>query len=126
MREAAMVRVLVVDDDAAIGRLLRLTLTSSGIDVHIASSGESALALLQDGYKEPNLILLDLSMPGIDGREVFRLARGAGISCPIVFCSSFGAAAANQELGGHGAIEKPFDPLVVLEMVSTITRSSDG
>ena len=105
-----MATVLVVDDDPAIGRLICLVLSAEGIDVRSAQSGEEALAVLQSGLFEPDVILLDLNMEGMDGREVFRLARQAGVTSPIIFCSAFGASAARSEMGADGAIEKPFDP----------------
>jgi DNA-binding response OmpR family regulator len=105
-----MATVLVVDDDPAIGRLVRLTLASEDIEVERADSGESALAFLRDGHAEPDVILLDLAMPGMDGRKLFGEVRRAGITCPIVFCSAYGAEDANRQLGGQGAIDKPFDP----------------
>jgi two-component system OmpR family response regulator len=115
-----MVTVLIIDDDPAFGRLLKHFLTEDGTEA-AAMSGRDALALLQDSYGRPHLVILDL-VPGMDGREVFQQIRGAGANCPIIFCSAFGAAAANREIGGQGAIEKPFEPQRLVEMVHTLTE----
>ena len=105
-----MSTVLVVDDDQAIARLIDIVLGAERIGVVKAYSGEQGLAIIEHGDAIPDLILLDLAMPGIDGREFFRRARSDGYHGPILFCSARGAAAANRELGGQGAIDKPFDP----------------
>jgi DNA-binding response OmpR family regulator len=114
-----MMTILIIDDDPAFGRLLKHFLTEDGTEARAMSLGD-ALALLQGSYGNPDLIVLDL-VPGMDGREVFHQIRGAGATCPIVFCSAFGAAAANREIGGQGAIEKPFEPQRLVEMVHTLT-----
>lgn len=118
-----MVNVLVVDDDQSIGRLLRLVLALEGIQVSQAHTGEAAMDYLLEAETHPDFILLDLAMPGMDGREVFREARRAGVTCPIVICSSLGASQANKELGAQGAIEKPFDPAEVVAAVRALTSS---
>jgi DNA-binding response OmpR family regulator len=112
-----MATVLVIDDDRAIVRLISLVLESERIDVEKAYNAQEGLGFVQNHGGPPDSILLDLSMPDMDGREFFREARGAGYEGPILFCSSYGATAANQELGGQGAIEKPFDPDVLLDKV---------
>jgi CheY-like chemotaxis protein len=121
--EAAVVTVLVVDDDPAIGRLIGLILSAEAMAVERVTSGESALARLQRS-EQPDVILLDLAMPGMDGRDVFREARRMGVTCPIVFCSAYGAELANAELGGQGAIEKPFLPDALVASLRAVT--SDG
>jgi DNA-binding response OmpR family regulator len=100
--------VLIVDDDVNLSRLLRTILRSSGYRVLTASSGEDALALLAE---EPvDLVVLDLRMPGMDGRTVYREMRSRNIEAPVMIASAFGARAAQLELGAQAAIEKPFDP----------------
>jgi DNA-binding response OmpR family regulator len=55
-------------------------------------------------------IVLDLSMPGMDGRDFYRRARNAGFRGPIVIISAFGSEDAKQELGADAALAKPFEP----------------
>lgn len=68
-----MAHILAVDDDPSVEEILRITLSAAGYDVSTASDGESALA--QFNEREPDLILLDLMLPGLDGIEVCRLIR---------------------------------------------------
>ena len=112
-----MSTVLVVDDDQAVARLIDRALGAEHIGVVTAINGEDGLAVIQHADPTPDLILLDLAMPGMDGREFFRRARSDGYDGPILFCSAHGAAAANRELGGQGAIDKPFDPDVLVASV---------
>ena len=79
---------------------------------------------LTETEPEPDLILLDLAMPGMDGQELFQEVRRAGVVCPIVICSAYGAAQANRELGGQGSIEKPFDPVELVATVRTLTTAA--
>ncbi len=120
-----MLNVLIVDDDRSIGRLLRLILALEGMEVSQADSGEAAMDFLT--HEEiPDVIILDLAMPGMDGRQVYREARRVGVSCPIIFCSAHGAGQANRELGGQGAIEKPFDPIELVTAIRELTKAGAG
>jgi CheY-like chemotaxis protein len=108
-------RVLIVDDDESLARLLRTILRTAGLDVTIASSGEEALRLTAE--ESFDVILLDLRMPGMDGRSVYRELRVRGIQTPVLIASAYGALTAQRELGAQGAIEKPFDPERLIEAV---------
>jgi DNA-binding response OmpR family regulator len=105
-----MPRILIVDDDRGVVRLLSTILVAEEFEVEYAYNGEAALDFLNDGFPAPDLILLDLKMPGMGGEEVFVKARQAGVVCPIVICSSYGADTAARELGAQGSISKPFEP----------------
>jgi DNA-binding response OmpR family regulator len=118
--DLGLVSVLIVDDDPAIARLLRLILALEDIEVAHADSGERAVSLLSEAKVEPDCILMDLSMPGMDGKETFKEIRRSGVASPVVFCSAYGAAQANVEVGAQGAIEKPFDPVEVLAIVKAL------
>ena len=108
--------VLVVDDDHGIVSIVGALMASEDVGVLKAYSGEEGMEFLCDG-EVPDLILLDLSMPGMDGREFYRRARAWGYDGPIVFCSAYGAAHARREMGAQGAIEKPFDPEMLIDVV---------
>ena len=121
--------VLVVDDDPALTRLFGIILSSDGIDILKAANGEEALARFENRDQDIDLVLLDLAMPGMDGREAFRRLRQAGFSGPVIVCSAFGALQAKHELGAQGAIEKPFDPealLYAIHQALTNGGSSNG
>ena len=100
--------VLAVDDDPAILELLKLTLTDEGFTVASARNGAEALISCEEVC--PDVIVLDLEMPVMDGRTFYRELRQRGNVTPVLLLSAHGARAALRELGAEGAIEKPFDP----------------
>ena len=120
MQGTEELRILVVDDEPAIVQLMTVILASSGYIPLSATSGAQGLALLND-IPATDLIVLDLSMPEIDGRAFFRRARQSGYRGPIIICSAYGAEAARCELGASAAITKPFDPLDLLSSIENLT-----
>lgn len=123
-QEAARVaRILVVDDEALIRHLVIDTLTDEGHDVHSAPSGEVALGELQGST--PDLLIVDLRMPGMTGAEFVRLQRAAGLQIPVVVLS--GSSEARQvgaDLGALAVIHKPFDLDELVRVVSRATATS--
>ena len=119
-----MPSVLIVDDDPAIQRLIELTLIGEGYETRLAGNGEEALAVLDDWT--PDVILLDLMMPVMDGRA-FRAAqreRGLRINVPVIVLSAArDGGAAIEELGAAAEVSKPFDPD---DLVAAIERCLDG
>ena len=102
-------RILVVDDDENIAELISLYLTKECLDTLVVFDGESAIKSFQD-YK-PNLILLDIMLPGIDGYEVCRQIRKTS-NVPIIMLSAKGETfdkVLGLELGADDYIIKPFD-----------------
>lgn len=115
-------RVLVVDDDETIGELLEATLLDAGYDVAVAPGGAAALELAT--RFKPHLVLLDLRMPGVDGRgfvEVYRKRRGRKAPIAVVTAVRDGATTAAQ-LGAQGVLEKPFDLSELLNLVARLAR----
>jgi two-component system response regulator AtoC len=102
--------ILVIDDDPAVVRLVSLILVSGGYDVQRAESGSKGLEVLNSDGPDPSLIVLDLQMPGIDGRAFYKLAREAGYSGPVLILSAYGAHQAREELGAQASLAKPFEP----------------
>jgi len=100
-------KVLVLDDDEALLRLLRLTLVSEGFDVVTATNGQDGLEKAQK--EDPDVILLDLEMPIMDGRTFFRMLRSQGDKTPVLILSAYGAKAAQRELEAEASLDKPFD-----------------
>jgi two-component system KDP operon response regulator KdpE len=101
-------RVLVVDDEPQMLRSLRLILIGHGYDVVTAASGESALEEI--GRRLPDVILLDLMMPGIDGLEVCRRVRERS-EVPVIVLSAQGAEPVKVQaldLGADDYLTKPF------------------
>ena len=105
---AAPVRILVVDDEPPIRKLLRMGLTAHGYEVVDAPNGRTALEMLA---KKPHLVILDLGLPDIDGLELLRRIRHQEEGLPIVVLSSRGDEAgkvAALDLGADDYVTKPF------------------
>ena len=105
---SAPLRILVVDDEPPIRKLLRTGLGTQGYEVVDAPSGKAALELLA---KKPDLVILDLGLPDIDGLELLRRIRKLQGSLPIVVLSSRGDEAgkvAALDLGADDYVTKPF------------------
>ena len=101
-------KILVVDDEPPIRKLLRMGLSSQGYDVLEASDGKSALELLA---KKPALVILDLGLPDVDGHDLLRRIRHRQEALPIIVLSSRGDEAgkvAALDLGADDYVTKPF------------------
>jgi two-component system, OmpR family, KDP operon response regulator KdpE len=102
-------RILVVDDEPAIRRFLRTSLSAQGFQIEEAAGGEAALELLR---KTPiDVLVLDLGMPDIDGFEVIRRLRSSGSAIPIIVLSSRADEKGKVEaldLGADDYVTKPF------------------
>jgi two-component system KDP operon response regulator KdpE len=105
---AAPLKIMVVDDEPPIRKLLRMGLSTQGYDILEASNGKIALDLLE---QEPALIILDLGLPDIQGHDLLRMIRGRNDSVPIVVLSSRGDEAGKVQaldLGADDYLTKPF------------------
>jgi DNA-binding response OmpR family regulator len=120
-------RILVVDDDQVIQQLLKVNLELEGYAVEVASDGEEALVMF-DRFR-PDLVLLDIMMPKLDGWEVARrLAGTAGGPVPIVLLSARAQESDVQkgnDLGVAAYVTKPFDPIQLLHLVAGIIAQQD-
>lgn len=117
-------KILIVDDDENIAELVSLYLTKECFDTKIVSDGESALSVYET--YEPNLILLDLMLPGIDGYQVCREIRSKN-STPIIMLSAKGEVfdkVLGLELGADDYMEKPFDSKELVARVKAVLRRS--
>ena len=105
---AAPLRVLVVDDEPPIRKLLRMGLTAQGYQVMEAPNGKTALELIA---QSPDLVILDLGLPDVQGLELLRTIRARNEQVPIVVLSSRGDEAAKVaalDLGADDYVTKPF------------------
>ena len=101
-------KVLVIDDEPPIRKLLRMGLNTQGYELLEASNGKTAVALLE---QDPGLIILDLGLPDIDGLALLRDIRARNEKVPIVVLSSRGDEAAKVQaldLGADDYVTKPF------------------
>lgn len=118
-------RVLVVDDEEDILELVRYNLAKEGYRVQCVATGEEALAAARQGV--PDLVVLDLMLPGVDGLEVCRILRRDPKTShvPILMLTAKGEEAdvvAGLELGADDYVTKPFSPRVLAARVKAVLR----
>lgn len=119
---AAKQKILIVDDDVNIAELISLYLAKECYDTHMVHDGEEALAAYEQ-YR-PNLILLDLMLPGIDGYQVCREIRSKS-NIPIIMLSAKGEIfdkVLGLELGADDYMIKPFDSKELVARVKAVLR----
>ncbi|PWC88598.1 response regulator [Azospirillum sp. TSO5] len=116
-------RVLVVDDEPPIRRFLRTSLAAQGYDIIEAEDGTKALEEVR--RRSPDLLVLDLGLPDIDGLEVIQRLRGSGVALPIIVLSSRVDEAGKVEaldLGADDYVTKPFGVDELLARIRTAMR----
>ncbi len=123
----AAVRILVVDDDVEIVDMTALLLRGAGYDVATAGSGEEALYAIQEA--RPDVILLDINMPGLDGWEVLRVLReddGTRALPVIMFSVNFEVREKLHalQLGAHDYVTKPFDTEELLRRIGEVVAAA--
>jgi CheY-like chemotaxis protein len=122
-----VVRVLAVDDDPTILRLLQVNLQMEGHDVVTASDGVEALAKARES--RPEVVLLDVMMPGLDGWQVCEQLRADPDigDTPVVFVSARAQEsdlARGHAVGANAYITKPFDPVELTELVERLAADA--
>ncbi|MBN2584532.1 MAG: response regulator [Planctomycetes bacterium] len=122
-------RILAVDDEEDILELLEYNLSREGFRVQCVTNGEEALKAVQ--AEKPDLVLLDLMLPGTDGLEVCRSLKGEPGTkpIPVVMLTAKGEEAdivAGLELGADDYITKPFSPRVLLARIKAVLRRPRG
>ena len=117
-------KILIVDDDASISELISLYLEKEMFDTRCAADGEEALQLFPE--YQPNLVILDLMLPGIDGYEVCRRLR-ASSQVPVIMLSAKGETfdkVLGLELGADDYMVKPFESKELVARVKAVLRRS--
>ncbi|MFC1933718.1 response regulator transcription factor [Chloroflexota bacterium] len=115
-------QIMVVDDDQRMLYLLQRILQEEGYDVTLAADGVSAMALLED--VKPDLVLLDIRMPGPDGYQVLETLRRHS-NVPIIMVTAMHEVASVQRaltLGADDYVRKPFQPLELVARVRAKMR----
>ena len=115
-------KILIVDDDASISELISLYLEKEMFDTRCAADGEEALQLFPE--YQPNLVILDLMLPGIDGYEVCRRLR-ASSQVPVIMLSAKGETfdkVLGLELGADDYMVKPFESKELVARVKAVLR----
>ena len=126
-RSTPEARLLVVDDEPNIRELLSASLRYAGFEVATAADGQQALALA-DSFR-PDLLVLDVMMPGLDGFGVVRRLRQSGRHTPVLFLTARDAAedkVSGLTLGGDDYVTKPFSLDEVLARIRAVLRRSAG
>jgi two-component system response regulator MprA len=116
-------RVLVVDDDLSVRRMLDRTLAAEGFDVAVAADGGGALGAVERAA--PDVIVLDVAMPGVDGLAVCRRLRSRGLATPILMLTARDAVpdrVAGLEAGADDYLVKPFAPEELVARLRALTR----
>jgi DNA-binding response OmpR family regulator len=119
--------LLLVDDEPAITDNLAPFLGRAGFEVRVAHDGESALAQLRD--RVPDLVVLDVLLPGMDGRAVLRRVRDGHGRVPIILLTQVGESAERAmalEEGADDYLNKPFDPQELVARIRAVLRRGRG
>ena len=116
-------RVLLVDDESAITDNLSPFLERAGFEVGVAEDGEAALTRMAD--YPPDLLVLDVLMPRLDGREVLRRMRSAGNWTPVILLTQVGESSERAmalEEGADDYLNKPYDPHELVARIRAVLR----
>jgi DNA-binding response OmpR family regulator len=116
-------RILVVEDNAALAEGIEYNLRLEGYNVRIAESGTDAISVAESW--DPELIILDLMLPGVDGYQVLRSVRGRGSHVPVIILSARGEEADKVRgfrLDADQYVTKPFGVVELLERVGALLR----
>jgi len=128
-KKSAMSKILIVEDDPDIRELLRFNLEKAGYTLFLAEDGEKALTLARK--HSPDIILLDLMLPGVDGLEVCRtLKKDPELQrIPVIMVTAKGEEldrVVGLELGADDYVVKPFSPQELVSRVKAVLRRTRG
>jgi DNA-binding response OmpR family regulator len=121
---ARAIRILVIDDDEALLRMLRMSMSAAGFDVTTARDGVAGLEQIEAAQFD--VVVLDLQMPRMDGRTFCRELANRSDRPAVVIISAYGAEDARRELRAAAALAKPFDPDYLAETVRRVSEAQAG
>ena len=119
--------ILIVEDEPNIASFAKMYLEAAGFRVDVAERGDTALEMID--AEKPDLMLLDVNLPGVDGFEVTRRIRQGGGAMPILMLTARDEPVdkvVGLELGADDYVTKPFDPRELVARVRAVLRRSDG
>ena len=119
--------ILLLEDEPDILDMIRLRLTKEGFDVLVAENGQQAIETVQK--RQPNLIVLDLMLPFVDGLDVLRFIRKNHPDVPVIILSAKreeNDIVVGLELGADDYVVKPFNMSVLVARIKTVLRRYDG
>jgi len=123
------VKILVVDDERAVRESLRRALELEGYEIELAEDGADALARLQAGNGQPDAVILDVLMPGVDGLEVCRRLRRSGNRVPVLMLTARDAVenrVAGLDAGADDYVAKPFALEELVARVRALLRRTSA
>lgn len=118
-----MPRVLIAEDDSVIANAMAAHLRRAGLDVEVAADGDRAISKLR--FERPDVAVLDLMLPGLDGWRITEQLRGEGITIPIVIVSARGSEHDKVhalQIGGDDYLAKPFGMRELVARVQAALR----
>lgn len=118
--------ILVVDDETRIARMIRMNLEHDGYEVIEAYSGQQALDMVRS--RMPNLVIMDVMMPGLDGFETLQILREIS-QVPVIMLTAKGEEEDRihgLELGADDYVTKPFSPRELMSRVKAVLRRTEG
>lgn len=131
MSRGALHQILYVEDDPDIRTVAQIALEAvGGFRLAVCASGREALDMVAGGFV-PDLVLLDVMMPGMDGPTTLAALRAlpSGMDIPVVFMTAkvqAGEIAHYRSLGAIGVVAKPFDPMQLASQVRRLWEQSDA
>jgi len=123
MSSEAAPRLLLVDDEQSITESLAPFLTRSGFDVDVAADGAAALRIIES--RHPDIVVSDVVMPVVDGRELLRRLRRSGDTTPVILLTHVGESGERSAALDEGAddyLNKPFDPQELVSRSRAVLR----
>ncbi|WP_395640711.1 response regulator transcription factor [Pseudolysinimonas sp.] len=123
--DGSPIRALVVDDEPMLADMLRMALRSEGWDTRVANDGQTGLKLARE--VPPDVVVLDIMMPGLDGLTVLKRLREAGNDCPVLLLTAKDAVedrVAGLTAGGDDYVTKPFSLEEVVARLRGLVRRS--
>lgn len=116
-----MATVLIVEDDLRLARICRMVLQQDGHQAIFAENGYEALLQLRD--TRPDVIVLDLEMPVMDGRSFFSEIQTMPDRPPVLILSGLDARMTQERLGAEASLAKPFDPVELSRVVGELSAT---